>query len=330
MNGLITHVKVEPRNGISGYLHSILQFIPRQIGRYVLGNENFRFTPYQAAYNMTVRNPVRAGTTRFLGKSMDPTALVHFPVIMFLSMLMYAPIDYAYSQAMNQHVASQVSTYANQYDEAIQSDFRFRGVKKDLDRKAITIEEARREAYRISIAYTQYYKFRDSTEESRTLESELKLLDHFLFLQLKKVIKEGVKPAVGFVVPASAQGPLTVDQQIKLFDVTHLLYLKYHLISELEDTPPINKGDRISELKAEIWNEPFHQKLIQLKREGKISNVQRRLLLQEHAYWQTKFLEWQIIGVSKLQKVNGQYTQQTLTIDIIEEEMLASFQSGRP
>lgn len=331
--GLVTYSEPSLRSGISGYLSSILQFVPKKIGEYVWGNQNYRFTPFRGVYNRAVRNPIRSVSQRYLGRQKDLTALVHFPLVIMLSMLAYAQVDAVYSGALHNQVEAQISTYANEYDSAIQSDFRFNRVKQLLVTGKITKEDARREAYLISLAYTQYYKYRDTNGEASTLQSEMDLINHYLFAHLKKVVQDGVSEADGFYIPQSAIGKISDEQTLRLFEVNHLLYLKYQLIIEMVSgngslLNAASNNSKVSDIINDIMSDPFYRTLYELHEQKRISADQFQSLLQENVYWQTKFLEWQIVGVTKLKKVNGQYTSEPLTISDIQSEMLGSV-SGR-
>lgn len=59
---------------------------------------------------------------------------------------------------------------------------------------------------------------------------------------------------------------------------------------------------------------------------GRISNQQLKMFLQEDAFWQTRFLEWETIGVKKLRKVGDSYTNEFLSIEDIRNEILSSIQ----
>ena len=69
-----------------------------------------------------------------------------------------------------------------------------------------------------------------------------------------------------------------------------------------------------------VAKDPYAQFLFDLHKSGKLTDKQLAFQLQEDAFWQTRFLEWEVLGVKKVKKVDGKYSQEPLTVQDIRSE----------
>ena len=61
-----------------------------------------------------------------------------------------------------------------------------------------------------------------------------------------------------------------------------------------------------------------------MHKENKIDQNTLKDMLQEDAYWKSKFREWKIVNISKLKIENNEYTNAALTLEDLHSEMLES------
>ncbi|MNT16949.1 hypothetical protein D3C72_1520760 [compost metagenome] len=242
-----------------------------------------------------------------------------------------------YQNRLDAHVRHEISSNAQAYEHSIQTDYRYNKIKQALNKGEITHEEAQREAYLISLSYSSYFEYRASNKEAPTLAGEMKLIDHYLFVHLKKVITEGVEKLPlesGYRIPDSAAGPLKDGQKMELFANAHQRYLKYQIIQEMvADTPmwkEIRTSDQLKNIVDAIVNDPFTKELVTLKEQGKINEGELQSYLQEDAYWQNKFQDWNTLGITRLQNENGQFINQPLTLSDIRQEVLVEIATKKP
>jgi len=193
----------------------------------------------------------------------------------------------------------------------------------------MTKDQAYREAYLISLAYSQYFKYRDSNQNEFKLESELKLLDHYLFEHLKPIMFNGIQKSMfgdDYFVPAESIGLLTDDQKILIFKNAYQRYLKYQIIVELVNQSELwkqmLKSENMQHLIQPILLDPFTIELMSLYKNGRISSNQLQSYLQEDMYWQNRFLDYDILGIKKYKKINGISSNHFLTLADIREEIL--------
>jgi hypothetical protein len=258
---------------------------------------------------------------------------LRLPVALAISMVTWSHIDAYYEHKLENNIHQNVMSHSKEYSHLITSDYRYRQIKQALDSKEISEQVALQRAFWLEMAFSEYFKNRESmgVSHSPELDAEMKLLNHHVFLHLKKVFTDGVTPMKGFVVPESAVGHLSADQKIQLFELTHSLNLKYQMIVEFANDTPLYKkvsGDpEIKKILSTSVNTDFYKKLLELRSAGKISSDQLIYSLQEDAYWQNRFLEWTTLGVTKLKKVNEIYSDQPLTIEDIRLEIVTDLEN---
>ncbi|MCE3011171.1 MAG: hypothetical protein LW875_11230, partial [Proteobacteria bacterium] len=295
------------KTGTKKYLSSIATYVPRKIGRAMSREDGYVFTPFVGLYNLTFKMPVEYVTARYGNKKMEPAFFFKFPVVMALSIGVYFGADAVYQNRLQSHVNYEIAQHSVEYDKAIQSDFRYQKIKLAVEKGEMSLDEAHREAYLISLAYSQYFQFRDAADSVPSLQSEMKLLNHYLFTHLRNVVTNGVQKADltdGYYVPQSVVGKLTDSQKLELFNNNHQRYLKYQIISEMVSETPlweqIRNSPRMQALVESLTNDPFTVQLYELHDSGRITSAQLQSYLQEDAYWQNRFQDWKTIGVTRL------------------------------
>ena len=320
------------KTGVRSYLSHILNYTPRKVGGLLSGNTGYTFTPFNGIYNVTFRQPVIYLSRNLTGTEFEPAFFFKFPPVLALSISAYIGADLAYQAELERHIEDEISQHSAQYDNMIRSDFRYRRIKQSLKNGEITQEEARREAYMIGLAYAQYFQYRDAQSSKPTLESEMDLLDHYLFVHLKPVIENGVAQAKGYKVPDRALGSIDESQILSLFQNSHQRYLKYQIIIEMVEESELffqmKESPQFKDVIASIEDDSFTIILYELLDQGLITSQELKGYLQEDAYWKNRFQDWQTIGVTRLRFDGKNFLDVPLTIEDIRAEILNEIHNG--
>ncbi len=168
-----------------------------------------------------------------------------------------------------------------------------------------------------------------STYSSRTTEDPTRsLLANPLFANVSSLLEKGIpSSAEGYQVPRDRNKNISSSEVQLLLDSNHELFERYQIIPELiRQTPSWKEMQAIPErrqLMDSILADPFTQELLKLKRENRISEGKLIYLLQEDAYWQSRFRQWQILGLVRLKKQEGRFTSTPLQLDDIRTETIA-------
>lgn len=328
--GLLTKQKIDiNQSRFISYFTDIVEYVPRKLGQTLSRENGYLFTPFDGLYNLTFRMPIEYFTSKFFNRKLEPAFFLKIPVILALSFSMSHQLDVVYQNQLENHLKTEISDHSKEYDKIIQSDYRYRKIKNAIQSGQMTRDQAYREAYLISLAYSQYFKYRDSNQNEFKLESELKLLDHYLFEHLKPIMFNGIQKSMfsdDYFVPTESIGLLTDDQKILIFKNAHQRYLKYQIIVELVNQSELWKqmltSEKMQQLIQPILQDPFTVELMNLYKNDKISRDQLQTYLQEDMYWQNRFLDYDILGIKKYKKINGISSNHFLTLADIREEIL--------
>lgn len=329
--GVLTKEQIGAHPGkIRRYFSAIIHYVPRKLGSWMSRESGYRFTPFSGIYNVLVRKPIEYVSQKFSNRKMEPSMLLSFSLIMAATIPVFEKIDAQYQKALVEHRHSEIVNHASDWDRLLRSDYRFHETRRALEKGKISQEEAYAQAYEMSQAYNYYFEYRDGNDTQPTVESELPLLKHKLFVHLRGVVTNGVQKMglkEGYVVPDSAVGPLSDAQILNLFGNTHQLYLKYQIISEMVDNTElwhkVKASSKMKDLVASLTQDPFIHELYQLRDQGRITIDDLKYYIQEDAYWQSRFQDYQVLGVTRLKKENDTYINEPLTLSDIREEVLA-------
>lgn len=301
----------------------------------LFGVEDHRLSPFDGLYHQIVRRPVAYLTDKILGQQLEPAFFLRFPIGLLLTLVTYQEADSLYNRELIEHIRYTIHENSRIYDDLIKSDYRYHRVREDLEDGVIDHDQALKRAYWIFLAYQKYYEYDASLSANPNLDTELHFLDHLLFAHLKPVIEEGVKPVEGFTVPAENIGPLSKDKKLTLFRLNHQLYFEYEVIAQLirggviynqvKDLPKFAASVR------RVRQDPFSADLIRMRDRGEMSSRDLQYLLQQDAFWRTRFEEWKTIGVVRLKlDGDGRVTDQPLTLDDIRKEILNDWRDRAP
>lgn len=275
-------------------------------------------------YHQLIRRPVSELTNMTGLGRLEPTA----PLLLLLSVFAWQGVDAASEVIYNSEVAGQVDAHLSEYQNMLQSDFRFHKIKEDLEQGQMSTQDAWLRVYWLKMAMDKYYH--DRKAQSRlepTLARELNYLN--FFTHLKAVIEVGVDEAPGYLVPETSKGLLSDAQILALIGANHRLFLNYQLIVEMiKDSSAFHQlqSDKSSAaLVQQFTGDPFTAQIMLLMRQGRISTVQAQRTLQEDAYWQARFAEWEIIKVKRLKvHADGTSGPDLLSLQDLRAELLAS------
>lgn len=289
----------------------------------------YELTPVRAMYEHTIVRGANHLSRVTLNKELEPAFFARLPFIILISALIWSQIDAYYAEQLETHRAEIILENKALYERLIQTDYRYRSLKRQLADQTISLEEALESAYWIEFAYSQYFNFRDANPEALTsLEGSSPLLTHLAFNHLEKIFQEGVRSQPGFDVPPGRLGPINEQQKLELVQLNHALNLRYQLLTEYvhqtEVFGELRQDPKVLEALDLSLATPFGKRLVEAHEAGRIDRGQLLSMLQEEAYWQTRFAEWGVIGVRKLKRnADGAMTGQALTLDHIRSEILA-------
>lgn len=250
------------------------------------------------------------------------------PAVFVAGSIVWQGVDAASDRIYNAEIESQVAANAEIYDRMIDSDFRFHEIKEDLTAGRVAPKDARLRTYWLKTAIDKYYEYRDQhAEEPKTAENELRYIQ--FFGHLRQVLDNGVREVPGFLVPVEARGRLSDEKKVALVEVNHDLFIRYQLIAEMvnqtADFQELQSHPAIMEMILKLKNDPFVRKIFDLQRQGSISLNEVQDILQEDAFWQARFREWKILGVTKLKiSKHGRAEDVPLTLEDIRTEILES------
>ncbi len=149
--------------------------LPFRAGSKVFVGKNYSFSPFEGTFHSLIHMPVRAATYRLLGKDMQLTWPVTVPLRMLgYGMLLFEPMMAAFHGAFDvadeQALGDSVQEYGPEYDEIIESDFRFAAIRMDLangfyedpitlERKHFDRKMAREAAFKLLNALNEFNQY---------------------------------------------------------------------------------------------------------------------------------------------------------------------------
>lgn len=279
------------------------------LGKKLTGDVDTRLTFSNGIWSNIVDRPTHWITRKFSPPTFRPTFLAKMPLILAWAFLTQAYIvEPVTNFAFDHKIESEIAKHQSEFDDLIQNDFRFRSIKEQVGNGEIDSSEAERSAYMISQAYAKYYEYRDSKQGTFSLEENIKLLNHYLFLHLKPVMTGDVPVPEGFVKTSAYNRTISTDQRESLFKQTHALYMKYQLaqvyalsLSGKASTIP----DWLNPYLSEMRQDPFVATLTSLVLNLKISQQQIVAYLMENYFWSYRVSGWETLGLSKINPETG-------------------------
>lgn len=291
------------------------------------GIHDRKFTPFSGLYYVLVQQPVGELTSRLGRGRLEPT----LPVVVLMSALAWQGYDQAWNKITEDKIWSEIVTHKDLYEELLDYDFRFHDIRERMQNGEISLKRAQYESFWRKLAIDKYYSDRDKYGINGNLADQRFYLN--FFTNLKKIVEKGVRPAPGFLIPVSAQGPLHDDQILRLIEVNHHLYDQYKIVADLVRTPnpaQIDSHEPEAEQFRQKLTDAFVQQILKWLNDRLISVNEAQSILQEDVFWQARFQEWQIVGATKLKVSNhGTITASPLTLQDIRNEILRSYEEHR-
>lgn len=304
---------------------NITQYIPRKVTQRYLGKA-YDLNPLNIP-NHLANAPVRYLSAR-LGQKMQLTLLAMLPLDFYLGYKAYNAFDGIYQAQLRKKFDRMIEEHAREYDSLIQNDYRFKDIKIYLQDGKLTPLQSREAAQQLLATYNNFFEYMQNGYAKDSPQERLdKLSNHPLFSNLSEVLNKGIpEDAPGFRREANAPAHVTPEIAEELLGTNFLLFEKYQIMPELVKNSTsfqnMIKAPGRKDLINSISAAPYTKTLQGLHRENKISQEQLIYRLQEDAFWQNKFQLWQAVGLVRLKKINGQYTDEPLTLDDIRRESL--------
>ncbi len=283
------------------------------------------YQPFLLAHHYAFSAPKRWLARKIFGPSTDfslwlalpPSVLVGYGIFYGYNEGAGAVIVEAGEEGIEDHAAYWNDTLENEYEH---DEFRRLRDSKNPDTQ-ITPVEARKRAFNLKHGLDRYYEHMQANPEQMHTIPEA-FVDNVLFEDIKKVETFGVE--VGKEIPRAPgfKVALTSTQIATLAQYKHNLYAYYHLIRAwVEKSPALDmllKDPKNRSIIANFEKDPHVKKLVNA------GLPKRKLIyyLKRDADWRFKFLRWDLIRVEKLQKEAGEYTEEALTLQHIQNETL--------
>ena len=309
----------------------VLQFFPRRViggirgenGRLrgsLLGDPNFSFTPFRGLHFTILEVPAALASGFGKGRLVikRPTILTSFIASLAVIIPLYLYMDTNYIKGLEGVRTQVVQKYETNYEDYVTYDWRFHEIKRMRDdMKIITPREALEKAYNYQFAYNEYYRYRNDRKQSVTVDEAKDMTDHLLFAHLRILFFDGVTDFPGFEVPTATKGPLSDAQVVKVFKHNENLYLKYQVLDELykaNNSKPLQlllkQSEELTHHYQDIIGDRFYMTVRNLESQGHVNSKTAIGLIQQDFWWQTRFAEWDTIGVKLLRNgTPGQYTR---------------------
>ncbi len=301
------------------------------LGSALAREKGYSFSPIEAASSKLIDQPIRVLTRKFLNREQEPSLLARISIGIVASIAASIGFEKLYLSARLEKTQQQIGENAEAFDALIENDFRYRSIKRDLASGEISQAEARHQAYLVSLGLSSYFEHRRSSMGTGALEDEVKLINHLVFFHLRSVFESGVSKDFekdGFLVPDASVGKLNDAQKLELFRINHQMQVQFQMAVELVNQSrlwqELQTSGRVLETAHAIESSPVATEAMTRVRRGELSRGRALSAIQEDIYWQTRFKEWSIIGVARLERDHkGTYSGQPLTINKVRAEILA-------
>lgn len=347
----------ERRTFLSRAGYYTFDYIPEKLGFLVTLNRNYTFTPFKAIDEVIFDKPTRALTQRSLGKRKELGILVKLPLIVALSTVIWKNVDQhifwpTAEKLATVQILEHTNRNANFYDQLIKSDFRYEGIKEQLQQDLAqsttspmptrSIDQmnknelnryietqphvkARILAYGKAKLFENYYaEYAEikNPEQMTATEQQIRFGHNPLFQHLNVFIERGVWQADGAYVAPEHRGPVSEGQIIQMFNLTHLLYFKYQVIDMIfTDQIQLNTTSQTQKQMAQdIVQDPYTQELLKLFRADKITSQQLVYFLQEDAYFSYNLSLFNVLNIVEFNPL----TQAPLTLNDLRQDRLNS------
>lgn len=306
----------------------VFDFIPNKLGHLITLDRNYRFTPVKAI-DQVVDKPFGYVTKKTLNKKKELGLIPKLPLWIPLSIFGWFAFDsHVVAPIKEWRIESISEKRGPVYDYLIENDFRYEDIKnvKQADLRRVN-------AYHLTEFFDTYYEnYSKENPYSLTLQENLnKFGTSPLFAHLGFFIENGVKNYEGTRIDPQYLGPMSDGQMKMLFDLTHILYAKYQIIDSIfiKDT---NVQVLLNEnaMARNLYNNGYTQELITLYVDHKITKKKLIYYLQEDAhnvYYQSIFIT---LHIENLQKVDGVYIDQPITINVLRNDRLEEIKEAKP
>lgn len=283
---------VSPIQEPQGYLRKIFRSFPL----IVFGPEavrKYELSPFRSGYEYLTRRSFGWITEKILGQRMEPACIPRFLIaavtsVCLISGALEGATEYAVWQA-TPHL-----------ETMMHSDVRYSDIK--------TPDQAFYRERQLNF----YYRFMGlSGLDSPYFDSKHRFA--FIYQDLANVFAQGIPPSVpGYLVPASSQGPLSVDQKLALVHLQDAMYIGFEMLAGMfEDGRSLDVvKEQANPIQKSFLENPFLAKLL----EDRSSENLRKA--QEYLFWQITFQKYDVIGIKKLKPIgDGKYSDTPMTID---------------
>jgi hypothetical protein len=287
---------------------------------------------YLERMSLLFSNPIKKrwakDTLRNFGVREKPSKILVVPLSLFVSTMLIIGAEHA--ETHNTVVRN--TNYYNSpaetpfYDFYLTYDFRCRDIRDDLLEGKDPIQWSRtRVNNEVVYSYRSYF-FSRRLYINGSEESLKKHLSNFtIFVGLKNLMENGVRPVTGYKIPESALGPLRPGVLKAVFLQYDNLAIKYEYITRYIGVPTsveyeIDPALFTAELKREIEQDSFNRELITMQKAGEISLGQLLYGMEANEWRKTQFkIDGILHIVQQKQNPDGSYSDMPLTLEEAQE-----------
>lgn len=296
---------------------------PVRLATYLKGGQAYDFTPLRGITHHTVKRPTR-WISAGLGWKRDPTLAVTLPLELVLGAIPWIIyFNWADDEIKKKAVAS-VQEHGEEWEKLMQSDFRYQTFLNARHEGVLTDEKAKVAVAIMNQMNAEYFKKRSEEASADPEEQKEYYLGLPAFSDIDEVRETGFDRP-GFVKLAKFEEIPSETTIQKLMDSRHDLMLTQERVHQWVHKPAEEQGEGFKKAISAIEQDPHVQELVALKRQGVISQNELSFRIQEDYFWRDRFAEWEILGVQKLKKSGGKFTDQPLTLKDIRTELRAEF-----
>jgi hypothetical protein len=255
-------------------------------------------------------------------------AVLDTAAISFLAGAFYASLPHLINFYVDGRIISQYRSWA----EVIRYDYRYHYIKVNMQKGEVSPFDARKAAYLLNIAYSNYFDYMAKDFHKDSFQKVVERLhDHILFSRVVDLVEQGVQSTTEYV--ALQPGPLNENQKEELFRITHELYFGYQAVSDWiyagapDDLSHLN--DTVQAILKSILARPFDQRVIALKKQGALSNLEMMYYLQLELSLRHFYEEKEILKIVFFRDGGSGVELNTDTLSELHGEILSNIQNGK-
>lgn len=291
---------------------------PVRLATYWKGGKAWDFTLLQGLVHYGAKVPTRWASAK-LGWEREPTLAITLPMELVLGAVPWVLYFTWTDEEIKKRAVASAKEHGKDWDQILKSDFRYDAFYSARKKEQLSEEKAHLAVAVLNQMSAEYFQRRSNEGDSaEALEYYLSLP---LFSDIAQIRDEGLQRP-GFLKSPSHEAIPSEATVNKLMESRHKLLKTQELVQQWIHNPPdtATSKDFANSVSA-LQRDPYVKELVALEREGVISKNELSVRIQEDYFWRDRFESWKILGVQKLKKQDGEFTDQPLTLPAIRAEL---------